>query len=215
MPPMATPATLPDRLIAVLDEALRTMSNTACVSRRSPADDIEEPSLSVAEKRRSAALMRVNHAGEVSAQALYVGQALTARSERVRERLLESAREERDHLVWCAERIDELEGRKSVLGPLWFAGSFAIGIAAGACSDRLSLGFVTETERQVEAHIDDHLRRLPAADAKSAAILRKMGEDEAHHGRAARLAGGAELPSAVRRIMGIGGGILRRGALIL
>lgn len=215
MPPMATRATLPDRLIAVLDEALRTMSNAASASRRSPADDVEEPSLSFAEKRRSAALMRVNHAGEVSAQALYVGQALTARSERVRERLRDSAREERDHLVWCAERIDELEGRRSLLCPLWFAGSFAIGIAAGAWSDRLSLGFVTETERQVEAHIDDHLRRLPAADAKSAAILRKMGEDEAHHGNAARLAGGVELPWPVRRIMSIGGGILRRGALFL
>jgi ubiquinone biosynthesis monooxygenase Coq7 len=159
--------------------------------------------------------MRVNHAGEIAAQALYVGQALTARSQDVRERLLESAREERDHLAWCSERLAELDGRKSLLDAFWFAGSALIGAAAGAFGDRVSLGFVAETEDQVEAHLEDHLRRLPRADTKSAAILRRMGQDEAHHGTLARLAGGASLPFPVRRAMSVGGGFLRRAAYFL
>jgi ubiquinone biosynthesis monooxygenase Coq7 len=213
---MCAASTFSDRLIAVFDEALRTLAAPAPVAARpSPDAGLEEPRLGDAERRRSAALMRVNHAGEVAAQALYVGQALTARSEEVRERLLESAREEREHLAWCAARLDDLGGRESVLGPFWFTGSALIGAVAGAFGDRRSLGFVAETERQVEAHISDHLRRLPARDTKSAAILRRMGEDEARHGALARLAGGIPVPAAVRRGMSVGGGFLRRVAYFL
>ncbi|HEU4617790.1 MAG TPA: 2-polyprenyl-3-methyl-6-methoxy-1,4-benzoquinone monooxygenase [Gammaproteobacteria bacterium] len=204
-----------DRFVALLDEALRTIAAPPAASRPSPAAALEEPRLTETERRRSAALMRVNHAGEVAAQALYVGQALTARSQDVRERLLESAREERDHLAWCTARLDELEGRTSLLGPFWFAGSALIGAAAGLCGDSSSLGFVAETETQVEAHLDDHLRRLPAADNKSAAILAQMREDEGRHGRLARSAGGRALPLAVRRAMSAGGGLLRRAAFLL
>lgn len=204
-----------DRVIAVFDEALRTLAARPTASHPSPADGLEEPRLEAAERRSSQALMRVNHAGEVAAQALYVGQALTARSDEVRARLLDAAREEREHLAWCAERLDELGGRKSVLGPFWFAGSALIGAAAGAFGDARSLGFVAETERQVGQHIEDHLGRLPPRDTKSAAILRRMGEDEARHGSLARLAGGLPLPGAVRFGMSIGGGLLRRVAYFL
>lgn len=159
--------------------------------------------------------MRVNHAGEVAAQALYHGQALLARSGKTREHLLDAADEERDHLAWCAERLHELGGRTSILGPLWYSGSFAIGLLAAGAGDRISLGFVAETERQVEAHLGDHLGRLPPEDAKSRAILLRMREEEARHGAAARLGGGAEIPPAARRLMGIGGGLLRKIALLL
>ncbi len=159
--------------------------------------------------------MRVNHAGEVAAQALYHGQALFARSPETRELLATAAREERDHLAWCAARIDELGGRTSLLAPIWYAGSFGIGVLAGLRADPENLGFVRETERQVEAHLRDHLERLPAADEKSAAILSRMAEDEMHHGTTAALAGGAELPAAVRAAMRVGGEILRRVALIV
>lgn len=156
--------------------------------------------------------MRVNHAGEVAAQALYTGQALAARSDATREHLLDAAREERDHLAWCAERLAELGGRTSLIGPVWYAGSFCIGLAAGSCGDSASLGFVGETERQVEAHLEDHLQRLPAADSKSRAILEKMAEDEAHHGTTATLAGGTALPLPIRKAMAFGGEVLRRTA---
>jgi ubiquinone biosynthesis monooxygenase Coq7 len=171
--------------------------------------------LSAAERRASAALMRVNHAGEVAAQALYHGQALAARSPSTRALLEHAAREERDHLAWCAERVGELGGRVSVLTPIWYAGSFCIGVAAGLASDATSLGFVQETERQVEAHLRDHLARLPVDDRRSAAILERMVEDEVHHGTTASLAGGTPLPLAVKRCMGLGGEILRRTALIV
>ncbi|HEX5420129.1 MAG TPA: 2-polyprenyl-3-methyl-6-methoxy-1,4-benzoquinone monooxygenase [Gammaproteobacteria bacterium] len=212
---MQTPSSWPDRFIAVIDETLRAFAVPPRTSRPSPAAEHEEPRLSLAEKRRAAALMRVNHAGEIAAQALYIGQSVAARSSAVRERLLEAAREERDHLAWCGERIEELGGRRSVLDPFWFAGSLCIGAVAGLLGDRQSLGFVAETERQVEAHLADHLRRLPSADAKSAALLRHMAEDEARHGRNAELAGGAQLPQPVRTAMRFGGGFLRRAALFL
>jgi ubiquinone biosynthesis monooxygenase Coq7 len=159
--------------------------------------------------------MRVNHAGEVAAQALAIGQSVPARARAVRERLLQAAREERDHLAWCAERIEELGGRRSLLDPFWFAGSLCIGAAAGLLGDRRSLGFVAETERQVGAHLADHLRKLPAGDAWSAAVLRRMAEDEARHGKSAELAGGAQLPWVAREAMRFGGGFLRRAALFL
>ena len=159
--------------------------------------------------------MRVNHAGEVAAQALYHGQSLFARSPATRELLANAAREERDHLAWCHARIEELGGRTSGLTPLWYAGSFGIGVLAGLRADADSLGFVSETERQVEAHLKDHLQRLPTSDAKSAAILARMAEDEVHHGTTASLAGGAELPAVIRGCMRLGGEILRRVALFV
>jgi ubiquinone biosynthesis monooxygenase Coq7 len=205
-----------DRLIATVDQALRTLAAAPLAARSSPADVIAEPApLHPAERRRSAALLRVNHAGELAAQALYDGQALLARSESTRRQLLAAAGEERDHLAWCAQRLRDLGGRRSVLDPFWYAGSFCIGLAAAACGDRVSLGFVTETERQVETHLRDHLGRLPPDDRKSAAVLTQMAADETHHGTMAALAGGAELPAPIRRCMAIGGGILRRVAMIL
>jgi ubiquinone biosynthesis monooxygenase Coq7 len=159
------------------------------------------PTLTEAEKREAAALMRVNHAGEVAAQALYHGQAALARNPATREMLLRAAREEADHLGWCQQRLRELDSRPSLLGPLWYAGSFAIGALAAALGDRISLGFVAETERQVEGHIDSHLERLPAADTRSRAILETMRHDEIAHGEAAISAGGAELPAPARGLM--------------
>jgi 3-demethoxyubiquinol 3-hydroxylase len=159
------------------------------------------PSLTESEKRDSAALMRVNHAGEIAAQALYHGQALAARSAATRALLLKAAHEETDHLAWCETRLKELDSRPSLLNPLWYAGSFAIGAATALLGDRTSLGFVVETERQVEGHLDDHLTRLPQDDTRSRAILQTMRTDEIAHGVSAKAAGGAELPSPVRFLM--------------
>jgi 3-demethoxyubiquinol 3-hydroxylase len=212
---MPSALTWPDRLIAAVDQGLRAIAAPPGASRESPAAATPEAELSADERRSSAALMRVNHAGEIAAQALYHGQSLFARSPATRELLANAAREERDHLAWCAARIEELGGRTSLLAPLWYAGSFGIGMLAGLRADAESLGFVHETERQVEAHLRDHLSRLPQQDAKSAAILTRMAEDELHHGTTASLAGGAELPVLVRSCMRVGGEILRRVALIL
>lgn len=205
----------PDRLIAALDQGVRALATAPAAARPTPAVAEPEAALSAEERRSSAALMRVNHAGEVAAQALYHGQALVARSAPTRALLENAAREERDHLAWCAERVAELGGRVSALTPLWYAGSFCIGVAAGLANDAVSLGFVRETEKQVEAHLRDHLSRLPAHDLRSAAVLAQMAKDEVHHGTTASLAGAAELPLAVRRCMSVGGEILRRTALIL
>jgi 3-demethoxyubiquinol 3-hydroxylase len=212
---MRTALTWPDRLIAAAEQGLRAVAAPPVSTRPSPAAALAEPALSDADRRTSAALMRVNHAGEIAAQALYSGQALFARSPATRQILEEAAREERDHLAWCAARIDELGGRTSLLTPLWYAGSFAVGVLAGLRADAESLGFVSETERQVETHLRDHLQRLPSHDEKSAAILSRMAEDEVHHGTTAALAGGAELPAAIRGGMKVGGEILRRIALIV
>jgi ubiquinone biosynthesis monooxygenase Coq7 len=212
---MPTALAWPDRLLAALDQGLRAMAAPPAATRPSPAAAVAEPPLTTDERRQSAALMRVNHAGEIAAQALYSGQALFARSAGTYSVLANAAREERDHLAWCAERIEELGGRPSILTPLWYLGSFGIGALAGLRRDADSLGFVHETERQVEAHLRDHLHRLPARDEKSAAILARMAEDEMHHGKTAALAGGAELPHAIRGGMRIGGEILRRIAFIL
>jgi 3-demethoxyubiquinol 3-hydroxylase len=213
----AMPATSnwPDRVIAAIDEGLRAVATRAVATRPSPADTTPESELDRKERRTSAALMRVNHAGEIAAQALYSGQSLLARSPATYELLVAAAREERDHLAWVRTRLDELGGRVSMLTPFWYASSFCIGVLAGALSDPASLGFVRETERQVEAHLRDHLRRLPEHDRKSAAILARMTEDEVHHGTTAALAGGSELPGAIRRCMSLGGEILRRVALIV
>lgn len=212
-PAMPTSSHALDALIAAADQALRTLTSPPAAQRPSPADYAADNVLSPDDRRSSIELMRVNRAGEISAQALYRGQSLLARSPETRRHLLQAASEEQDHLAWCSERLGELGGRPSLLDPLWYAGSFLVGVAAGAAGDQISLGFVAETERQVEAHLDDHLSRLPESDAKSAAILERMAEDEAHHGTTARLAGAVDLPLPVRSAMTLGGGILRRFAL--
>jgi 3-demethoxyubiquinol 3-hydroxylase len=159
------------------------------------------PALSDADRRESAALMRVNHSGEVAAQALYHGQALISRSEATRDMLLHAAREEADHLAWCETRLKELDSRPSLLNPLWYCGSFVIGALAAAAGDRTSLGFVVETERQVEGHLAEHLARLPAEDARSRAILNVMRTDEIEHGATAKSAGASQLPVPIRGLM--------------
>lgn len=204
-----------DLAIALVDEALRTLFARPRAHRPSPADALpddtlpDDPALSPADRATSAALMRVNRAGEIAAQALYLGQALTARSDGARTHLLSAAAEERDHLAWCTDRIDALNGRTSLLDPFWFAGSACLGAAAGLAGDRASLGFVAETEAQVEAHLHDHLARLPAGDARSRAVLTRMAEDEARHGAEAGAAGGTPLPARVRQLMSVGGEVLR------
>jgi ubiquinone biosynthesis monooxygenase Coq7 len=189
-----------DAFISTADKALRSIFAPARAARPLPATG-PVPELTDAERRKSGALMRVNHTGEVAAQALYHGQAFVARSENTREMLLKAARDETDHLAWCETRLSELQSRPSLLNPLWYAGSFAIGALAATFGDRVSLGFVAETERQVEGHINVHLERLPADDSRSRAILEQMREDEIAHGAAARNAGGAELPTPARTLM--------------
>jgi ubiquinone biosynthesis monooxygenase Coq7 len=199
-----------DILIGAFDQALKAAMVEPAPLRPSPGAGLTAPALTPAEQRRSGALLRVNHAGEVAAQALYFGQAVLARSTATREHLLAAADEERDHLAWCSERLADLQARRSMLGPAWFLGGFAAGMLAASIDDRHSLGFVAETERQVEAHLADHLERLPRADTRSRAILARMAADEVRHAAAAERAGGSELPYAARQIMSLGGGILRR-----
>jgi ubiquinone biosynthesis monooxygenase Coq7 len=197
-----TQTTLLDPFISAVDRALRAVLAPAQASRSNPAQTVpESPDLTDPQRQQSAALMRVNHAGEVAAQALYHGQALTARSESTRALLLEAAKEEEDHLAWCEQRLRELDSQPSRLNPLWYAGSFAIGVVAGTLGDRASLGFVSETERQVERHIDTHLSRMPNEDARSRAVLETMRNDEISHGSNARNAGAVELPAPVRELM--------------
>ena len=164
------------------------------------------------QRRHHASLMRVNHAGEVSAQALYQGQALTAKLPEVREAMKNAAAEENDHLLWCQQRLTALGGHRSVLNPLWYAGSFTLGAIAGAAGDKWSLGFVAETEKQVEAHLDDHLGQLSAADAASEAVLRQMQVDEIHHGQQAMQAGGATLPVPVQKLMSFVSKVMTRSS---
>lgn len=191
-----------DQLILSFDQALRTVAGRPLVTDRpNPADGMAETDLSEAEREESARLMRINHAGEVAAQALYQGQALTARLDEVRERMEQAAREENDHLEWCEQRVQELGGRTSLLNPFWYLGSFAIGATAGAIGDKWSLGFVAETENQVIRHLEEHLQRISPRDDRSRAILEQMKEDEAHHGATAKAAGGADLPGPVRGLM--------------
>lgn len=202
-----------DQLIAGADRALRTVFSGAQRPRRaSPSAELPESVHREEDRRHVAGLMRINHAGEIAAQGLYQGQAATARLEQVRESMEEAAEEENDHLAWCEERLAELGSRPSVLNPLWYAGAFAIGAAAGLIGDRWSLGFVAETERQVVRHLDDHLGRLPEKDERSRAILEQMKIDEQHHGTVAENAGGASLPAPVRHLMGIVSKVMTRGA---
>jgi ubiquinone biosynthesis monooxygenase Coq7 len=195
------PLRLLDRLIGEFDAALRTVGGVTPASREYPGTSVEETVIDPRQRREVAALMRVNHAGEIAAQALYQGQALTARTPDVREALNQAASEETDHLVWCAHRIEELGDRVSLLNPLWYAGSFAIGALAGLAGDRVSLGFVAETERQVVEHLESHLERLPGEDRRTRAVIEQMRRDEEHHGAVAKAAGGADLPVFVQRAM--------------
>jgi ubiquinone biosynthesis monooxygenase Coq7 len=194
---LQTPLLSVDNLLQAADNALRALFAPARARRAAP--DLPDPSpLGEPDRRHVAGLMRVNHAGEIAAQALYHGQALMARSPATREFLLRAAAEEGDHLAWCEQRLTELGARTSLLNPLWYAGSFAIGAAAAALSDRLSLGFVAETERQVEGHLAEHLERLPPDDLRSRRILETMQRDEVAHAHAARSRGGGELPPLVQ-----------------
>ena len=190
-----------DRLIVGFDRALRTLSGTASAARPNPAAGIVGEELTPEERRHAAGLMRVNHTGEVCAQALYQAQALAARNPDVRDSFAAAAREEEDHLAWTQERLAELGGRTSLANPLWYLGSFAIGIAAGLTGDRGNLGFVVETERQVEEHLSSHIDRLPAGDSRSRAIVAAMRDDEIRHGMAASEAGARALPLPVRALM--------------
>jgi ubiquinone biosynthesis monooxygenase Coq7 len=192
---------LADLLIAEVDHGLRVVFGSGTARRSSPGADTGEPSLTESERDESAALMRVNHAGEVAAQALYRGQALTCRDPDLRAGLLAAADAEQDHLAWCAGRVRELGGRTSLLGPLWYGGSFLLGAVAGLAGRSAGLGFVVETERQVEEHLSGHLDRLPAGDFRSREIVTQIRADEEQHGRAARAAGGSELPEPVRQAM--------------
>ena len=198
-PPPARQLSRVDEALAMATRALRTLAARRPPQR--PAPRVDAPPLSADDRRRSLALMRVNHAGEVCAQALYEGQALSARSPTLKGTLREMAREEDDHLAWCAERIDHLGGRASALNPLWFGASFALGVAVGRLGERWNLGFVAATEERVCEHLRDHLGRLPAADHASRATLERMLEDEAGHGDRALREGGTRLPDAVRGAM--------------
>ena len=190
-----------DDLILGFDRALRTLSGVAVSGRKNPAAGVPEPELTPDERRHAAGLMRVNHTGEVCAQALYQAQALTARDGAIRRRLAHAAREDEDHLAWTQQRLAELGERPSLVNPLWYAASFAIGLAAGITGDRTNLGFVVETERQVEEHLSGHMDRLPAGDVKSRAIVAAMRDDEMRHGAAARDAGATDLSWLARALM--------------
>jgi ubiquinone biosynthesis monooxygenase Coq7 len=208
-----SPSSPLDQLIAAADRALRTLAATPAASRPSPAGGVVEPEpLAEDEARQAVALMRVNHVGEVCAQALYDAQALAARSPELRAMFEQAAREEADHLAWTEERIRELGGRTSLLNPLWYGGAFAIGLAAARIGDRASLGFMAETERQVEQHLQGHLEQLPERDAASRAIVAQMKDDEVRHADEATALGGAELPLPVRLAMRLAARVMTRTA---
>jgi ubiquinone biosynthesis monooxygenase Coq7 len=208
-----SPSSPLDQLIAAADRALRTLAATPAASRPSPAGGVVEPEpLAEDEARQAVALMRVNHVGEVCAQALYDAQALAARSPELRAMFEQAAREEADHLAWTEERIRELGGRTSLLNPLWYGGAFAIGLAAARIGDRASLGFMAETERQVEQHLQGHLEQLPERDAASRAIVAQMKDDEVRHADEATALGGAELPLPVRMAMRVAARVMTRTA---
>ena len=202
-----------DKLLIQADVALRTIfGNPPLSGRPYPAEDCSEAELSEQEKKHTAGLMRVNHSGEVSAQGLYQGQALTAKLPNVRLKMEQAAIEENDHLVWCEQRLNDLDARKSLLNPVWYTGSFLIGATAGMLGDKWSLGFVAETEHQVVRHLDEHLQTLPETDERSRAILEQMKIDEAKHATTALHHGGAELPAPVKKLMGLMSKVMTRTA---
>jgi len=193
-----------DQLVAEAAIALQVLSGAAVASRPNPAGPDQQPgsdALTAQERRHSAGLMRINHVGEICAQALYRGQALAVEREQTKELLREAAREEVDHLAWCQQRLKELDSRVSLLNPIWYAGSFALGVLASRAGERYNLGFMAETERQVEAHLDGHLKSLPAKDERSRQIVTQMRDDEIKHRRTAQQQGGVELPFPVPAIM--------------
>jgi len=204
--------TLTDRLLSQADMALRAIMAKPPSSRPNPAATLPEAELDEHERRHVGGLMRVNHAGEVSAQGLYQGQALTARLQDVRDKMEQAATEENDHLAWCEQRLEEVQARKSLLNPVWYAGSFVIGATAGAIGDKWSLGFVAETEHQVVRHLDEHLSSLPARDGKSRAILEQMKTDEKHHATTALQHGGVELPWPAKKLMKLMSRVMTRTA---
>lgn len=200
-----------DRLIVSFDRGLRTVF-AAAVSTRAPGEDLPETDMDGAARGHAAALMRVNHTGEVAAQALYQGQALTSRSSQAQTALERAAEEEVDHLAWTEKRIGELGGRKSLLNPLFYAGSFVIGATAGLLGDRWNLGFLAETERQVVEHLQGHLRKLPPHDARSRAIIGEMALDESRHATSALEHGAGEMPRPVRALMRFASTVMTRTA---
>lgn len=202
-----------DQLIAAADRALRTLAAVPQAERAYPALTIAAAAeLSQTERREAAALMRVNHVGEVCAQAMYDAQALATRSPELRSAFVSAAQEESDHLAWTQQRITELGGRTSILNPLWYSGAFAIGLVAARLGDRTSLGFMAETERQVEQHLQSHLERLPATDLASRAIVEQMKRDEAQHAEAAVKSGGATLPLPARWAMRLAARVMTKTA---
>lgn len=201
-----------DSLIVEFDKVLRTLFGNPAGERPSPGLAVPDTELSSDEKSGVAALMRVNHCGEVCAQALYQGQALVARTESTRELLLHAAQEECDHLAWCRQRLDDLGGSRSVLNPLWYAGSFGLGVASGMLGDKWSMAFLVETERQVERHLDDHLARLPESDVKSRKILEAMRHDEMRHGDSGERHGAAPMPQAMKLAMRVMSRLMTRTA---
>ena len=199
-----------DRLIISFDGALRMATGQAHeANRKNPADPVPEVMMDEKNRQHAAGLMRINHAGEVCAQALYAGQAATARSQKVQAEMQQAANEEIDHLSWCKDRLDELESKPSKLDPIWYAGSFAIGAVAGLTGDGWSLGFLKETEKQVEAHLEGHISKLPPEDARSRAILDQMKIDEAKHAQMAEDSGAFDLPRPVRRLMKLTAGVMK------
>ena len=201
-----------DKLIIGFDSALRTLLTSAQTVRPVPGSELPEADLTDAERQLSSALMRVNHVGEVCAQALYQGQGLTARNEAVQQTLMQAAREETEHLAWTERRIAELGGRRSLLNPLWYGGSFAIGVVAGLLGDKWNLGFLAETEHQVGAHLASHLQQLPNNDEKSRAIVTQMEIDEASHATMALSHGGAELLLPVKFTLKLGSKVMTQTA---
>ena len=192
-----------DKLITEIDNGLKfSTQNYQKESRQYPAKDIKEDSLNEIDRSISASLMRINHAGEVSAQGLYRGQALTARLDGTRDKMDQAAQEELDHLAWCNKRLEELNEKPSIFNPIWYGLSFTMGAIAGIAGDKWSLGFVHETEEQVVKHLESHLDRIPKGDARTAAILEQMAIDEAHHSEEALESGATELPDTVKRLMG-------------
>ena len=204
--------TLVDRLIVGFDKGLRTVFAAADARRPTPGNSAQLPTLSAEEKLEAARLMRVNHSGEVCAQALYQGQALTARNPVIQEALQAAANEEVDHLAWCETRLTELGGRKSALNPFWYGASFAFGAASGLLGDRWNLAFLVETERQVEGHLTGHLERLPGSDQRTRAIVEQMKMDEASHAQTATAHGAAELPLPIRLAMKLTSRVMTRTA---
>lgn len=195
--------TIIDRALNEFDNFQRSVFGKACTTRSYPAQHTPENTLNFTEKKQSAALMRINHTGEVCAQALYRGQALLARNPKIKQILEQSGHEETDHLAWCQQRLEELSSHRSYLNVFWYWSSFFIGLLAAASGDQWSLGFVEETEKQVERHLDSHLEKLASADKRSEAVIAQMKLDEIHHGQNAHHAGAAELPELVKQIMAL------------